>query len=210
MKYALMLAVAATAFGATTFATTPAHAIEDWRSNLYIRGGIGWNHAQDQDFAAGSEASLKDGYAATGAVGLDFAGARIEAELSYRHDEVDELTAAGAPLPTPEGTLVGSAFMINGYLDMPTDTLFTPYIGVGVGVAKVKVNEYTSAGTILIDDTENVMAGQVMLGTNYTVMPNFDLYGEYRYFMTQDVDVSGTDASYRNHAIMVGAKYMFQ
>lgn len=184
-----------------------AQAQDDWRKGLYIKGGAGWNHTQDQDISGGTEAELDEGVGLTGAVGYDFGDMRTEMEVTFRKNGVDGLSA-GASLPSPDGDMQSTAFMANGYYDLPVGGPVKPYIGGGIGVAHVNVKDYSTAGTTVADEDDNVFAYQAMAGMEYAVNNKVDLYTEYKYFATEDVDFGGgAEGDYRNHAIMAGLKY---
>ena len=112
--------------------------------------------------------------------------------------------------------------MVNGYFDLPTHGRFTPYIGGGVGVARVELNErrtvtctpLNNVGTVVqtcgppapgaagvtvadvevVDrtSTEYLFAYQVAVGTAYQLTDNLALDVGYTYFSTGD----GVDLDY--------------
>lgn len=191
------------------FSATSAHATDNWREGLYIKGAGGWNHTQEQDFSGGASGELDEGYAVSGAVGYNFgAGWRSELEVAYRNNDVDSLeNAAGASLPSPGGDVTSTAFMFNGYYDLPTGTALTPYVGAGIGLARVNV-DYDSAGVNIADEDSTEFAYQGVAGLSYAISPNADLFAEYKYFATSDIDLGGgAEADYQNHTVLAGLKY---
>ena len=77
---------------------------------------------------------------------------RIEAEFNHR-----ERTDKTNPFVETAGVLIGTGFgktelsirsyLLNGYVDFHNDTPFTPYAGIGIGMAKVRY-DYTESEDI--------------------------------------------------------------
>jgi opacity protein-like surface antigen len=181
----------------------------DWRSNLYMKGGVGWNHANESEYTSGST-DFEEGYTVSGAIGYDFGAVRTELELAYRDNDVNDIYIGTTPQPNPGGDISSTAVMLNGYYDIPTGGAVTPYIGAGIGMAHVSANDF-HVGTLSIgDETDDVFAYQGIAGANFAIDGGFSLFAEYKYFATSDVDINTTDsASYDNHSILAGFKYDF-
>lgn len=200
MKKLFCMAVAAFALTAAI----PAHAQDDWRKGLYIKGGAGWNHVEDTDVGAGLDAEFDEGYNLTGAVGYDYGDLRSEIEITYRDNDLDSVTG----LADASGEVNSTAFMLNGYYDIPMGSVVTPYVGAGVGVAHVNAEDFTAGGASIADEDDTVFAYQAMAGVEMNVAPQVDLYTEYKYFGTDDVDLGGgSELENRNHTVMAGVKY---
>lgn len=198
----------------------PTHALAMDANGLYARVTAGWSISQDQDFetAAGAvDTSLDNGHAMTGAMGYDYGQARAEVELSYRQSDVDNHKIGGTSLTNPGGESSALALMANGYYDFKTVTKVTPYIGAGVGIAKVKADGYDGNGiSNIIDDQDTVLAYQFIAGAEYPISANTSVTGEYRYFATDDADVTtnaggavNTDINFNSHSVLVGLKHNF-
>jgi len=188
-------------------AAVPASAQDtnDWRSGLYLKGGAGWNHLQDAD-AAGAEAEFDEGYNVTGAVGYDYGDWRSEMEVTYRNNDLDNVTG----LATAGGEVQSTAFMVNGYYDIPVNAPVKPYVGAGIGLAHVNAKDLTAGGVTFADEDDNVFAYQAMAGVEYAMGPQVDLFTEYKYFATEDVDLGGgAEMDNDNHTVTAGVKYSF-
>ncbi|NBX67249.1 MAG: porin family protein [Proteobacteria bacterium] len=213
MRKVLFLASAVVAL----FAVQPAHA-DDWRSGLYIKGGVGLAYSRDQEYADGvnrRETELKNGYSVQGAVGYDYGMFRSELELSYRRNDVDGHTRNGVTLGNPGGDSESFAGMINGYVDIPTGTVVTPYVGAGVGFARVDANEYDTSGVDFLDDGETDFAYQGIAGLDFAIDDALSLYTEYKYFAVDNSEVrtvanNPSDLDYDSHSVSVGLRYSFQ
>lgn len=163
--------------------------------NFYaaVRGGPGW--AQNtREGIVGGEDVLEFGTAvsAGGALGYAFSfGLRTEAEFSYIYN----------PVTREEGVAVGGSFrnylyMVNLYYDVKHPSLhpFKPYIGGGVGAARVNEDHEfiftpgTGPAGIFNDPHDwTALAYQARAGIAYEVTKWLDLSIGYRY-----VHVDGT------------------
>ena len=99
------------------------------------------------------------------------------------------------------------SFMANAYFDYLTCTPWTPYVGAGMGVSYLKVDDgnYARSGYRL--------AWQVMGGMTYDINSHWALDLGYRYADLGRVrvanDESVTKVTARDHEIMFGARYTF-
>lgn len=198
---------------AAVFVLSGAAQAADWREGLYIKGGAGWNYAEDQSYTAGGapvDVEMQDGYAVSGAVGMDYGNMRSELELSHRSNDLDAVTVSGTPVAGVGGDVNATALMLNGYYDIPLGTglPLTPYVGAGIGAANVNADGYTVGG-VSADGDDTVFAYQAMAGAENEVAPKTALYTEYKYFGTDDISIDGADIDYDNHSIMAGVKYSF-
>ncbi len=76
--------------------------------------------------------------------------------------------------------------MVNALWDFRTGTPFVPYIGIGVGMAQAKLDNFAVRGTLLANSSDTVFAYQPMVGVRYHITDALALGVEYRYFATVD------------------------
>jgi opacity protein-like surface antigen len=182
---------------AISLAPIAAEAAEAPRATgLYLRGGAGaaFGGSLDQDLAYNPAAvfivppatskstDLGDGLALSGAIGFQYA--RTRTELEYRRMEVSvdavAYTGGAAPgTPVVNDDLVAQALMSNVYFDFVNASKFTPYIGVGVGGARVE-NE--------LGERDAVFAYQGRAGVEIALGGALSLGAENVYFRTVDVE----------------------
>lgn len=213
MKRALFLSVLMVA----TLASGIGHA-DDWRKGLYIRGGAGLNYSADQDYDDGlnrRKTDPEDGYNLSAAMGYDYGMLRSEIELGYRRNNVETHKLNGAVLATPDGKGTSVSAMVNGYVDIPTGTVITPYVGAGIGFARVDAKGYGSAGTDFLDDGDTSFAYQAMTGLDFAFDDALSVYAEYKYFVVDNVNMrtiagNNSDLDYTNHTVGVGLRYNFR
>lgn len=165
-----------------------------------------------------ADASRKVGYTIGGAVGFDFGtNVRAEAEINYKANDTNELKeATGTKGYT--STISALSFMANAYYDLHSLGSYgvMPYVGAGVGVARLSTNDGVIAGgtTFVQDGSDTVLAYQAGLGVAYTISPKALLDVGYRYFRTADAKFKDPSANvvtmtYDNHTILAGLRFLF-
>jgi outer membrane protein OmpA-like peptidoglycan-associated protein len=205
--FALSLLALAAASGAL------AQGRPQFTEGIYVGAGIGGHKPQDSSVSQGGQSTsvgLKTGLAGAAAVGYAFGnGLRAEFELAHRRSKVGS-AAAGQPA---NGSLDATSLMINGLYDIATGTSFVPYLGAGVGGARLRANNLgTLTGGASANGGDNVLAYQGIAGLDYHVDTSWALGASYRYFATRKADVSagtGTKANlpFRDHAVLIGMRW---
>ena len=109
------------------------------------------------------------------------------------------------------------ALMLNGYYDIPTGTAFTPYVGAGVGVARLKttVKDQDDEGAFKDKLSATNLAYQLGAGVAYELTENWALdlgyryadYGSYK--KAFDGDDYKSKFSVQSHNVYFGARYTF-
>ena len=178
------------------------------------------------------------GFAASGAVGYGFAnGLRVEGELGYRANDVEEINvkepgslAAILPPGAPPGVLRGKRAVVgdvaattliaNLYYDFDTGTAWMPYVGGGVGLARLSVTSKSkTTGTTLVDDNDTVFAYKIGGGIGYEINESGGrpviVSLDYRYYGTADPTFTGAltgtqfDTEQSGHYAGVGLRFGF-
>lgn len=182
---------------AAVLAPAAAAAQDDARraTGVYLRGSAGavFGETLEQDLAydpaiaapaplANAKATdLGDGLSYGGAIGFQYARTRTELEYRRMEASVDGVVYSGglviAPGPVVNDDLVAQALMSNVYFDLVNTTPLTPYVGVGVGGARVE-NE--------LGERDSVFAYQGRAGVELAVGERFAIGAEYVYFRTLD------------------------
>ena len=185
-------------------------------------GGANW--LNDTSFNVGFPLvnAYDTGYLVGGAIGYDMGpamgplGVRVEAELSYRDNDVKSHTNAdtGATLVNPVGSTSALAGMGNVLFDFNMGSAFTIYGGGGLGVANVEFDGHGTAGNLpIMDDGDTVFAWQAIAGIGYEISPGWMLDVQYRYFNASDVSLSNgvtsSTTDYESHAVLGGIRLKF-
>lgn len=212
MKHRLAVAalVAAVSVPSLALAETTYPIYRGWYASL----GAGLNINRDSEFTGpavpGFEADHDLGFAGIGAVGYNFGHVRLEGELGYRRNGVDQYRNPGV---AGSGDTDAITILGNVVYDFLPDARINPYIGAGIGAARVNFDSHRRAGAAFVDDSDWVLAYQGILGVNYKLAPQTLISLDYRYLGTSDADVTtslgAADGRYQAHTILLGVTYRF-
>lgn len=197
--------------GAALLAMASTPALAQSGPYIGIGGGATWLEETDIkgagavnsiDFDMGWAGILKGGYAYGN-------GIRSELELGYRSWDVD--SANGGATSGGDASMY-TAFVNVLYDFMPSNT-WSPYVGAGLGGARV--NTDTRANAIRSDDNDTTWAAQGILGAWYALADNWLLSADYRYMYLGDTSFSTNtagvtmDGGNQVHTVMLGLTYRF-
>jgi len=159
--------------------------------------------------------SYKTGGVVSGAVGYRFDnGLRLEEELSYRGADFDKASLAGYNDVDINSKFTAVAFMTNLFYDIKTESIVSPYFGVGLGTCTVKVDDATfSSGGYSTpgwyEDDQTVLAYQLGVGLGFNVSQNVTFDVGYRFFGTEDIQFTDYKSTFSSHAGTVGVRFIF-
>jgi OOP family OmpA-OmpF porin len=183
-----------------------AYATEGW----YGRADAGYSIGGDIEFG-GTSYDLENDWSQHLGLGYAFQnGFRAEGEISHRYNNFGEDEGLA------DGNVHAWAGMLNGYYDFNRGGAVQPYLGVGVGAARLNVSAAGGFGSFQGDDT--VLAYQGMAGVAFDLTEQLALDIGYRYFVADDADFDGLspnltaatfDAEYEHQAITLGLRYQF-
>ena len=210
------------------------------RSGLYVGVGGGYNQLSTEGVThvgtpfgkdIGGEIKFDGGLAALGSVGWGFSnGLRLELEGSYRKNKLSEASAASLRNAPGNGSESKSAVFLNALYDFDKTSLgISPYVGLGIGRARIKWDDAGAANSSLtarLNDTQGKLAYQAIAGISFleNLVPGMSFTAEYRYMGVSGSRVhEGTVTpargpgfpitmpieSSRNHSFMLGLRYQF-
>ena len=144
--------------------------------------------------------------------GYSFGGPKVEMELGYRTNRTN-MVGAG----TGAGSTNSFSMMTNAIYELQGIAGYSkvhPFVGAGLGAAKIMSNDITSDSVWAYSGSDWKMAYQGMAGVGYDITDNLMVKGQYRYFATENYVVSGISgdsghAEYKNQAVLVGLTYSF-
>lgn len=103
------------------------------------------------------------------------------------------------------------SYMLNGYFDVPTGTNFHPYVGAGIGVARVKTR--LSEDDFVDKNRSTNLAWQAGGGLGYNLTRNWTLDVGYRYVNNGHnkwkLEGGKVKANTEEHQITAGVRYTF-
>ncbi len=177
----------------------------------YITLGGGLSILDDVGVAGGGfgrNLDTNNGWAAMVAGGIGVMdGLRVELELAHRDNSFENAS----------GEVTASSLMANVLYDIPVRLAgFTPYIGAGLGGARLNLeNVVTGTGLGTIDDSDMVFAYQGIAGVSAPITNNLTVSLDYRYLSTFEDPTYRTStginaaSEYSDHTIMVGFRFSF-
>lgn len=165
------------------------------------------------------------GFAIAGALGYQFQDARAELELSYNRNQVSGLDAEGfANIAEADGRFDIWSLSANGYYDIPTGSALRPYIGGGVGIARLTADDVevgiAALGNAALDGSGVSAIFQASAGLAYDVSPSANVFVGYRFqgvpgqnFTVQDIqnagDVDFDAKTILIHSLQLGGRFRF-
>jgi len=125
---------------------------------------------------------------------------RTELELGYEE-------ANTSPVGM-KGKVSNFDIMANGILDIPTESSFTPYIGAGVGGARIEA-DVTAPPIPRFDAADWAFAYQGIAGVDWHLTPQTALGVRYRYLDAQPVHLAGFKTEHNSGLASAGLKFTF-
>ena len=188
-------------------------------ANWYISVFAGLNDVDDTtlvtDFGT-IDTTYDSGIALSFSVGYDFENRfRLEGEiLSDRVNDVDLHRLGGVELPRSVGGLEHEAGILNVFADFRREARVSPYVGVGVGVAEVTLDEYGYEGLPdPVTAEKNALTYQAIAGLAVALAEDWSLQFDARYVSGDDaeLDFGGmtTELSYSAFSLTAGVRYTF-
>lgn len=133
-------------------------------------------------------------------------GLRGEVEVGYFEAAVDTFNVNGARRPSEQsvGTMNGFTGFANGYIDAHLGALgmaqgtplarLAPYVGVGVGVARIGLDDYgTFDEGIVMDDWDTSVAFQLSTGLRAAITERMSIEVGYRREVIPDLEFKARD-----------------
>jgi opacity protein-like surface antigen len=170
--------------------------------HITVQGGL--TFLTDSDVSADDTLTAVEtdpGAALSVAAGYRFDHVRVEAELGYQKNCVDD-TSGRRELT---GDIKAYSLLVNGYYDFIKGKKIVPFLTAGIGVAKVDADVNNFAH---VDDTD--FAYQIGAGFYYTITDNWHIELKYRYFDTfTDLGGANTNPEFTTNNVLVGLRYRF-
>jgi len=181
----------------------------------YVGAALGYNAPADADVTGGAIANnlefegdwagmLSGGWLAWGTPGAG--GLRLEAEGAYRNNNADSVSGRSA---TGEAGVL--SFMGNAFWDIDLDTWLTPYLGGGIGYARVNYDNVGPFAGRVIDEEDFNFAWQLGGGLAVDINQGLQATVDYRYLTVPDLSFAAgantVSTSYESHAVMAGLRF---
>ncbi len=133
----------------------------------------------------GTVNSEQPGFNISGAFGRyldDIKVIRLEGEVLYYRSNISNISGTAA-----DGNLSNASLMFNAFYDFNTDSNWTPFIGGGIGYARVSFENLSTGGATRIDDSGDAFAWQFRAGVSYQLSRSVSINGSYRLYGTDNL-----------------------
>ena len=161
-------------------------------------------------------ASLKSNVGLSAALGYQLSQFRVEAELQRLSSDTEPAETSGTlfgGIGATTGAIKETAGFANGYFDFPSFFGFAPYLGAGLGYARVNLDNLgrTRNGTpaLQFSGRDSVFGYQAMLGFQFHLFGTATLNGGYRFIKRQDMAVRDVTAN-AQRSLKLGDNRMFE
>jgi len=189
----------------------------NWYASVFAGGGVVQDVVTDY---YGSEYTVRfdAGYVLGATVGRRINDNwRVEGELSYASYEANSYAdTAGGSFDNAEGPLNAVYLLANLWYDIPNSSRFTPYVGGGLGMAKVDGDTFFDDDVYGYGPGETKFAYQVGAGVSYGINDRMSLDVGYRYKAVDGVNFDDSDGGgvYENgdvhtHTLQAGLRFDF-
>jgi opacity protein-like surface antigen len=195
-------------------------------SGWYLRADVGyrWNNGGRSNSNVVSE-RYSNSY--DGTLGFGYKYQWFRADVTYDRSgptRVSAFTSVATDQPQFTAKIRSETVLVNGYVDFGTWGGFTPYVGGGVGVARLKSANYVdttdspSITGVMGQGTQQNFAWAAMAGVAYQVAPSWMVDVGFRHLALGDVlssDGAGTRTNamvFRNQTVneaRIGVRYLF-
>ena len=150
-----------------------------------------------------TEFKMDNGFVGDIVAGYDFGNnIRTELDFGYRRYSMDELGGVKVG-----GRMTSYALTANVFYDFNNSTAITPFIGVGAGIARNKLEIRDVAGKESDTSTKFAMLGTA--GISYDITDNVKASLAYRYFTSLNQDFNDAQYDLISHEILFGLRYEF-
>lgn len=187
------------------------------QEGFYLGAGVGVNMPGNASYEDATNTNTVDsnaGFAGILSGGYQFeSNWRVQGEFAARLNSLEDISGTGSAAPR-DGNVNVFSLMADAIYGIPTGTKFTPYLGVGAGLAVVKARDLDTILGSTIDDSDTVFAYQGLAGIEYDITPYLKAGLDYRYFRTANTEMETAAATevegeYEDHTLTLGLRYIF-
>jgi opacity protein-like surface antigen len=161
---------------------------------------------------------LNGGFSGEVGAGYDFGGVRTELTYTYTGATLNTVTASalGASIngSVGNGSVSTNAVFVSAYVDIPTKSKFTPFVGGGLGYTSVGWGAYSANFSGVQwnwqSGSQGVLGYQAKLGVSYQASAKADVFVEGTYQGSSGFSVDSVNYdSLSAFGARVGARYRF-
>jgi len=174
-------------------------------AETYLSGNMGYVWLEDSDIRGNQsdsgEFSFDRGLVITAAIGKALSETlRAEIEFGYRTNEANEARTGSGEEHSVDSDIVTLSMMANCFYDFMPDSVISPFIGAGIGLANVDGEVPNN------NDKDDVFAYQFAAGATYAITEKLKLDVQYRLFGTDNPEFKNVEAEYITHNLLFGLR----
>jgi opacity protein-like surface antigen len=145
--------------------------------------------------------------------GSDIGEGRVELEYTRRSNRLDQVEFSDGKVAA-DGDLTADSLLFNAFGVYRSNSVWTPYLGAGIGVARITAADLSVTGQPLSDDDALVFAYQFGFGTDIALTESLILDLGYRLFSTSKAKLKEANGEefkleYLSHSAMLGLRLSF-
>ena len=145
--------------------------------------------------------------------GSNIGEGRVELEYTRRSNRLDQAEFSDGKV-SAEGDVTADSLLINTFGVYRSKSDLTPYLGVGLGIARITAADLTVTGQPLSDDDALVFAYQFGAGVDIALTESLTLDLGYRLFSTAKAKLKEANGEefkmeYLSHSAMLGLRWSF-
>ncbi len=186
-------------------------------SGPYVRADIGYGYASDPDGSQTAGATTNESIGGFGVFGAGLGyridkNIRADVTVDYRPAaDVDSTSATGN---TNASDVEGLAVLVNGYYDLGQYDMINPYVGIGVGYARLKTGNQTTTGGVASETgtSSSNFAWAATTGAAVDITEHTAVDLGYRYVDLGEFEQSGGTTTYDRlavHEFRIGLRHEF-
>ena len=180
--------------------------------SFYLKANVGIGMVLDTDIDniqnSGETAKITydSGFVGSLAAGYDFANPlRMEVELLRQKNDLELTSYNNVYGSFNDGDLKTHSLMVNGFYDVDTGSSWTPFVGAGISMSKLDINDPGFQES----DSDEVFTYQLIGGVAYAVNEDWSIDAQYRFMGTSDATIDDTDFDANSNNLMIGLRYNF-
>ncbi len=191
-------------------------------SGPYVGAFIGGNSLMDSkgsDNLGSFSLDFKPALQGSAVAGWDFAPGnpvgegRIELEYTHRSNQLDQVKFVEGSFKG-DGNLIVDSLLFNFFGVFHNDTPWSPYVGVGLGAARMGASDLKVTGYPLISGSSVVFAYQFGTGIDFALTDHLSLDLGYRFFSSikprfTEANGQSFKMDYYNHSATLGLRFGF-
>jgi len=145
--------------------------------------------------------------------GSDIGEGRVELEYTRRSNRLDQAEFSDGKVAA-DGDITADTLLLNTFGVYRSSSVWTPYLGVGLGIARITAADLSVTGQPLSDDDALVFAYQFGFGTDIALTESLILDLGYRLLSTSKAKLKEANGEefkleYLSHSAMLGLRLSF-